>query len=166
MGLQRNWFPPESGLVTHEALTHIEGVLPKGPYLPCVSMADRALLAGYHRHMHCSELSQHRFREQFVAWLAPSHYLTQCWLTLIWTHWNKQVKSKYTHFDSSQCIWKYGLQNISHLFWTVHPSHAGWTEWSPQSIKTISKIRTVKICCGKCKDFHGLIVVMFYVLND
>ena len=28
----------------------IEGILPKGPYLPCVSMAGRALLAGYHKH--------------------------------------------------------------------------------------------------------------------
>ena len=28
---------------------HFEGILPKGPYLPCVSMAGRALLAGYHR---------------------------------------------------------------------------------------------------------------------
>ena len=27
----------------------IEGILPKGPYLPCVSMAGRALLAGYPR---------------------------------------------------------------------------------------------------------------------
>ena len=26
---------------------HFEGILPKGPYLPCVSMAGRALLAGY-----------------------------------------------------------------------------------------------------------------------
>ena len=29
----------------------IEGILPKGPYLPCVSMAGRALLAGYHRYV-------------------------------------------------------------------------------------------------------------------
>ena len=29
---------------------HIEGILPKGPYLPCVSMAGRALLAGYSRY--------------------------------------------------------------------------------------------------------------------
>ena len=29
---------------------HIEGILRKGPYLPCVSMAGRALLAGYHGH--------------------------------------------------------------------------------------------------------------------
>ena len=29
--------------------THLKGILPKRPYLPCVSMAGRALLAGYHR---------------------------------------------------------------------------------------------------------------------
>ena len=28
---------------------YLEGILPKGPYQPCVSMAGRALLAGYHR---------------------------------------------------------------------------------------------------------------------
>ena len=28
---------------------NVEGILPKGPYPPCVSMAGRALLAGYHR---------------------------------------------------------------------------------------------------------------------
>ena len=28
----------------------IDGILPKGSYLPCVSMAGRALLAGYHRY--------------------------------------------------------------------------------------------------------------------
>ena len=27
---------------------HIEGILPEGPYLPCVSMAGMSLLAGYH----------------------------------------------------------------------------------------------------------------------
>ena len=30
---------------------HIEGILPKGPYPPCLCMADRALLAGYPRHV-------------------------------------------------------------------------------------------------------------------
>ena len=29
---------------------YIDGILPKGPYLPCVSMAGWALLAGYHRY--------------------------------------------------------------------------------------------------------------------
>ena len=32
-----------------EGFSHIEGILQKGPYLLCVSMAGRALLAGYHR---------------------------------------------------------------------------------------------------------------------
>ena len=34
-----------------DARTKFEGILPKGPYLPCVSMAGRALLAGYYRNM-------------------------------------------------------------------------------------------------------------------
>ena len=29
----------------------IDGILPKGPYPPCLRMADRALLAGYHRNV-------------------------------------------------------------------------------------------------------------------
>ena len=33
------------------AKLHIESILPKGPYLPCISMAGRALLAGYHRYV-------------------------------------------------------------------------------------------------------------------
>ena len=32
------------------ACLNIEGILPKWPYLPCVSMAGRALLAGYPRY--------------------------------------------------------------------------------------------------------------------
>ena len=32
-----------------ELSEQFEGILPKGPYLPCVSMAGRALLAGYPR---------------------------------------------------------------------------------------------------------------------
>ena len=35
-----------------EVTPYLEGILPKGPYLPCVSMAGRALLAGYHRSMY------------------------------------------------------------------------------------------------------------------
>ena len=33
-------------------ITHIEGILPNGPYLPCVSMAGRVLLAGYHQYLY------------------------------------------------------------------------------------------------------------------
>ena len=31
-------------------LAYSDGILPKGPYPPCLHMADRALLAGYHRY--------------------------------------------------------------------------------------------------------------------
>ena len=34
-------------------LKHVEGILPKGPYPPCLRMADRALLAGYPRCLPC-----------------------------------------------------------------------------------------------------------------
>ena len=32
-------------------LLDVDGILPKGPYLPCLRMADRALLAGYPRYI-------------------------------------------------------------------------------------------------------------------
>ena len=38
-------------LTQRSLATHIEGILPKGPYLPCLRMAGRALLAGYHRYV-------------------------------------------------------------------------------------------------------------------
>ena len=34
-----------------ECWSHINGILPKGPYPPCLRMADRALLAGYPRYI-------------------------------------------------------------------------------------------------------------------
>ena len=37
--------------VTNLVHTHLDGILPKGPYPPCLRMADRALLAGYPRPM-------------------------------------------------------------------------------------------------------------------
>ena len=36
---------------SEKLMLYIEGILAKGPYLPCVIMAGRALLAGYHRYM-------------------------------------------------------------------------------------------------------------------
>ena len=52
---------------------HIEGILPKGPYLPCVSVAGRALLAGYPRIIgsHCS-ITNHRTN----SWFVPSQWET------------------------------------------------------------------------------------------
>ena len=39
-----------SDVLRNVFITHIEGILPKAPYLPFVSMAGRALLSGYHRY--------------------------------------------------------------------------------------------------------------------
>ena len=38
---------------------YMEGILPNGPYPPCLCMADRALLAGYLRYLSVPE--GHRF---------------------------------------------------------------------------------------------------------
>ena len=49
---------------------HIEGILPKGPYLPCVSMAGRSLLAGYHRYGRCSTggiLNESKIRQMVIS---------------------------------------------------------------------------------------------------
>ena len=47
--------------------SHIKGNLPKGPYLPCVSMAGRALLARYPRHDCDSQLIRYRFYWQWYS---------------------------------------------------------------------------------------------------
>ena len=51
-------------LVFGVAHCHIEGILPKGPYPPCLHMADRALSTGYPRYCsccpRCTQTSSHR----------------------------------------------------------------------------------------------------------
>ena len=56
---------------------HIEGILPKGPYLPCVSMAGRALLAGYPRYeLYITQL----FIQEFVrAYNKENYKVTYDW---------------------------------------------------------------------------------------
>ena len=58
---------------------HIDGILPKGPYPPCVSMADRALLAGYSRYVlrHCKHTNTGH--QQLLYW-SRSH---KCFLISI-----------------------------------------------------------------------------------
>ena len=52
-----NLITDASGISVH----YIEGILPKGPYLPCLSMAGRALLAGYHRYILFSNIVNYQF---------------------------------------------------------------------------------------------------------
>ena len=63
--------------------THIEGILPKGPYLPCVSMAGRALLAGYPRHTHSEWIILERkfswsASRKLLLWQFRPNYILDC----------------------------------------------------------------------------------------
>ena len=41
----------QKAVICCNSMLYMEGILPKRPYLPCVSMAGRALLAVYHRYV-------------------------------------------------------------------------------------------------------------------
>ena len=45
------WYIVRSIILSSGRYCNIDGILPKGPYPPCLRMADRALLAGYPRYM-------------------------------------------------------------------------------------------------------------------
>ena len=48
----KHWAYTESSSWVHcKNWAYIDGILPEGPYPPCLCMADRALLAGYPRHV-------------------------------------------------------------------------------------------------------------------
>ena len=93
-------------------LSYIEGILPKVPYLPCVSMAGRALLAGYPRHMRL-----------WYRWnVCPLYYergigmnISHCYAydisivqILTWLTTNKKVCSKWKQWNNckKQCMSK------------------------------------------------------------
>ena len=68
-------------------LSNVEGILPKGPYLRCVSMAGRALLAGNHQYQPCKMRAQCRCCCVFKIWsgssfLIDQNYVTFCLITL------------------------------------------------------------------------------------
>ena len=60
---------------------YIEGILPKGPYLPCVSMAGRALLAGYPRYVMNS-------KNIIVLVTQIKHYARLAWYFVSSLYWN------------------------------------------------------------------------------
>ena len=53
-----------------------EGILPKGPYPPCLRMAGRVLLAGYPRYVYvcvCVQVLHHRIKFSSVLSLIPCY---------------------------------------------------------------------------------------------
>ena len=63
---------------------YIESILPKGPYLPCVSMTGRALLAWYHRYRMCKQIIS-RLRDKYENYSMPCQ---------TWGRFNTERKSR------------------------------------------------------------------------
>ena len=82
-------------------IAEIEGILPKGPSLPCVSMAGRTFLVGYNRNM---EISMPKIRKQvflclnvvdsyliflsvFMLYCSCKRYVSSSSACHQWLHW-------------------------------------------------------------------------------
>ena len=63
--LTRSRTPENEEIIWSEITPYIEGILPRGPYLPCVSMAGRALLAGYPRYIN-DLMQEHECRNRII----------------------------------------------------------------------------------------------------
>ena len=69
----------------HFPSTYIDGILPKGPYPPCLRMEDRALLAGYHRYNSVMPSSLFlQLRTSLPATRQP--YLMLCFVFIKWQY--------------------------------------------------------------------------------
>ena len=86
-------------------LADIKGILPKGPYLPCVSMAGRALLAGYHRYV--------EFRL-----LLPRFWscLTQWWICVVGVY-KKEHVCRPVHSSVGRTT-NFSVDTYRFVFWT------------------------------------------------
>ena len=68
-------------------------------------------------YMH-QETNHHWFRKWLVAWLAPSHYLNQCWNIINWTLGNKlqwNLNRKLNMFIQENAFEKCRLWNGGHF---------------------------------------------------
>ena len=99
----------------------IEGILPKEPYLPCVSMAGRAILAGYHRDMADTNYGNSAMEE-----IINSNFTHDDIDSQQMACWNKKEKTdqiqpsrhmRYT--DKSQCVTETYLDLISNAKYRI-----------------------------------------------
>ena len=91
----------------HMIFKYSEGILPKGPYLPCVSMAVRALLAGYHRYV--INVSLQSFQICFHSCTCP---------------WSFEIRDDLIH------VFIYSLRMIVHWDTTLKYIEV-WRDWPP-----------------------------------
>ena len=115
-----------------------DGILPKGPYLPCLCMADRALLAGYPRNMYISGQCSYRSCTiiAYIEGILPKQPYLPCvsmagrallagYHRHIWFHcclqtlWHHQVQAGY----KVRCVFfKYSLaiKDFEHVLLITH----------------------------------------------
>ena len=93
----QSFYPPFVARI--DRWIYIDGILPKRPYLPCASMAGRALLAGYHRYVvRCLKalaLSSKVFNETILLWLNNS--LILAYLSYYIHVWGKAYDTHLKH---------------------------------------------------------------------
>ena len=78
------WWAKFFHIMTSSCL-QIEGILPKEPYLPCISMAGRALLAGYHR----DDCLNSAHNLMWIHRARTPNYISTLMLHSCWAHnWN------------------------------------------------------------------------------
>ena len=93
---------------TRLVFPYIDGILPKGPYLPCLRMADRALLAGYPWIMSfiLSYLTSQLHRARFLSLVRSKLRLCSAnhgagyfsnlacdWLSIVWAYSGQETEN-------------------------------------------------------------------------
>ena len=73
-------------------------------------------------HICVSGSGQLWFRYRLFVYSAPSHYLNECGVIVKWTLTINvsEILLKYKTFHLWKCVWRYRLQNGSHLFKVSH----------------------------------------------
>ena len=81
-----------------------DGILPKGPYLPCVSMAGRALLAGYHRVITAVTQAEYKLESESTKYI-PYHAL----MGKLWGVFCGDFGENLLHNNSTALYWSSNL---------------------------------------------------------
>ena len=106
-------------------ICNIKGILQKGPYLPCVSMADRALSTGYHRYVRFSGLIQPisllmtSYHHHHVGNVLKVQVMEQCYAIYVfvlanrvWMYKHGDLWMLYTHAgEALGCVCWIGLMS-------------------------------------------------------
>ena len=116
-------------------VTYIEGILRKGPYLPCVSMAGRALLAGYHRYEMVGIL------QTKITTCIPLKLMTGWWHDCVMHNWWWCVFNFYR--SEPPHVYLFNLRVRLGLFHRDDLAYVWWTK-----ILTKIQSQTLLIICG------------------